>query len=171
MFMVSKNIRCHSWFSEWSWGLLHTIFEPVFESIKDRVWKEIFFSMCGNQVLIKVVTQAIVIVIYTVCVKLAKSLYDEICQMFAKFWWWSSKEKGKIHWRSWSRMCYCKMMVATSSMAFIFFNQVVVAKQSWRIVNRPHYLLAQVIRGKYFRIGNFLKAALGYNLHAWQSIL
>lgn len=66
----------------------------------------------------------------------------EICQMFAKLWWGSSKEKGKIHWRNWSRMCYCKMMVATSSMAFIFFNQVVIAKQSWRIVNRPHYLLA-----------------------------
>lgn len=36
-----------------------------------------------------------------------------------------------------------------------------LAKQSWQIIRNPNCLLTQVVRGKYFKDGNFLKASIG----------
>lgn len=52
------------------------------------------------------------------------------------------------------------------------FNQAMLAKHSWRILRNPYSLLFRILRGKYFRDGNFIKVSLGNNRSmTWRSIL
>ena len=64
----------------------------IFNEIKERVerkllgWKEKLLSVGGQEILIKVVAQAIPT--YTMsCFQIPKSLCDEIEAMMRKFWW------------------------------------------------------------------------------------
>ncbi|KAK3195485.1 hypothetical protein Dsin_026795 [Dipteronia sinensis] len=40
--------------------------------------------------------------------QLPQSLITEIQRLFARFWWGSKKDKQKIHWGSWNRLCLAK---------------------------------------------------------------
>lgn len=52
------------------------------------------------------------------------------------------------------------------------FNQALLAKQSWRILRAPDSLLFKVLRGRYFRSGDFLNAPIGNNSSlTWKSIV
>ena len=52
------------------------------------------------------------------------------------------------------------------------FNQALVAKQSWRILQNPDSLLARVLKDKYFKESSFLEAeARGGASYLWRSIL
>ena len=50
---------------------------------------------------------------------------------------------------------------------FQAFNIFMVAKQGWRILQKPDSLLAKFLKARYF----FLEADIGHNpSHAWRSI-
>lgn len=81
-------------------------------------------------------------------------------------------EKNKYHWISWERLCYSKDKGGLGFRNLSAFNQVVFAKQSWRIIKKkPDSLLFKVLRGKYFKDECFLKVPLGSNPSlTWRSI-
>ena len=37
------------------------------------------------------------------------------------------------------------------------FNQSLVAKQAWRLINHPSSIAARVLKGEYFQASNFLR--------------
>ena len=52
------------------------------------------------------------------------------------------------------------------------FNQALVAKQSWRIIQFSNSLLAKDLQARYYKHSDFLKAMLGYKpSFIWRSIL
>ncbi len=52
------------------------------------------------------------------------------------------------------------------------FNQALVAKQGWRIIQDPGSLVARLLKVRYFKHSSFLKANLGSKpSHIWRSIL
>ena len=52
------------------------------------------------------------------------------------------------------------------------FNQALLAKQAWRIINDDDCLMSCVMRGKYFENNNFINAYLGRRpSYAWRSII
>lgn len=52
------------------------------------------------------------------------------------------------------------------------FNQVMLAKQSWRILRSSDSLLYKVLKGRYFRDGDFFRAKVGVNSSlTWKSIV
>lgn len=52
------------------------------------------------------------------------------------------------------------------------FNQVLLAKQGWRLLMEPDSLCARVLRSRYYPNGVFISANLGSRLsYAWRSIL
>lgn len=52
------------------------------------------------------------------------------------------------------------------------FNQALVAKQGWRLIQYPDSLVAKVLKARYFKLTNFFNAKLDSNLSfIWRSIL
>lgn len=51
------------------------------------------------------------------------------------------------------------------------FSEALLAKQGWRILNRPHTLVARSLKAKYFPNTSFLKAKCSNNVsYTWRSI-
>ncbi|CAN1188525.1 Uncharacterized mitochondrial protein AtMg00310, partial [Linum perenne] len=65
-------------------------------------------------------------------------------------------EKKKIHWIEWRKLCYPKEQGGLGFKDFSKFNQALLAKRGWRIVNNPELLIFRVIKG-IFTNQNFFK--------------
>ncbi|KAL5797117.1 hypothetical protein ACOSQ2_001937 [Xanthoceras sorbifolium] len=106
------------------------------------------------------------------CFKLPLSIGLEVQKMCANFWWGSGQDKRKMHWFSWKRLCQPKVEGGMGFRDFQAFNQAMLAKQGWRILNDPSSLLSRVLKAKYFPNTNFLKSSLGWKpSFIWRSIL
>lgn len=80
----------------------------------------------------------------------------------SSFWWNAYESKKKIHSVSWSEMCKAK---ETRGMGFCDvpdFNQALLAKQAWKIVNEPDALLSRLYKGRYFSSSSFLECGKGF---------
>ncbi|KAL5830904.1 hypothetical protein ACOSQ4_016258 [Xanthoceras sorbifolium] len=149
----------------------------IFGSILDRVWNKLqgwkgrLFSIGGKEVLIKAIAQAVLAYAMS-CFKLPVSIGLEVQKMGANFWWGSGQDKRKMHWFSWKRLCQPKVEGGMGFRDFQAFNQAMLAKQGWRILNDPSSLLSRVLKAKYFPNTNFLKSSLGWKpFFVWRSIL
>ncbi|KAL5768296.1 hypothetical protein ACOSQ2_015079 [Xanthoceras sorbifolium] len=69
-------------------------------------------------------------------------------------------------------MCQPKVDGGLGFRKFQAFNQAMLAKQGWRILNDPSSLLSRVLKAKYFPNTNFLSSKIGWNpSFVWRSIL
>lgn len=67
-------------------------------------WKDKLISVAGKEVLIKSVTQAILT--YTMNLFwLPKGIVSDIQALYRDFWWSFNKDKNKIYWKFWQKLC------------------------------------------------------------------
>ena len=81
-------------------------FNDIKEKLRKKLarWKEKLLSKAGKEVVIKVVAQAIPT--YTMsCFKIRDSLCDEMTSMIQNFWWGQKRDKRKMAWLSWEKLC------------------------------------------------------------------
>jgi len=135
----------------------------TFNAIKEKLgkvlvgWKEKLLSKAGKEVLIKVVAQAIPT--YTMnCFKLLDSLSDELMEMIKNFWWGQKKEKRKIAWLRWEKMCEPKCDGGMGFKNLKLFNKAFLAKQGWHVQMGGDSLVYKVLKAKYFPTCNFVHA-------------
>lgn len=87
------------------------------------------FFQLGKEVLIIAVIQAILI--YTMsCFKLPKGLCEDVNKLCPKIWWGDIRDKRKIHWVSWKKLCKRKGRGRLGFRDLNYFNQALLAKQS-----------------------------------------
>lgn len=135
--------------------------KSFFKDIELRVmnkissWNSKLFSSGGKEVLIKAVAQAVPAYAMSVF-KLPRGLCEDIQQAIASFWWGSKKDQRHIHWARWERLCSAKGKGGMGFKDLLSFNQAMVAKQSWRIIQFPDSLLARVLQARYYKHSDFL---------------
>lgn len=84
------------------------------------------------------------------CFKLPGSLCTELEQIIAKFWWSKKQEERKIYLVSRNRMCAPKHEGEMSFKNLRTFNEALLTKQGWRLMQNENSLLHKVFKTRYF---------------------
>lgn len=80
--------------------------------------------------------------------------------------------KKKIHWISRKEMCKSKANGELGFRDMEDFNQALLAKQAWKLLNEPDSLLAKVYKGRYYSAKDFIDCGKGFRpSYVWRSIL
>ncbi|KAM1807212.1 hypothetical protein ACFX11_030258 [Malus domestica] len=127
----------------------------------DKIWKKIngwegkFLSKAGKEVLIKVPCQSMSS--YTISgFKLPLSSCG---------WSWNSLE-------TWKHLCKIKSVGGFRFWEISSFNQALLGKQGWRLLEFPNSLIARMLKARYFKDSNFMEAQLGsYPSYTWRSLV
>ncbi|KAL5553367.1 hypothetical protein UlMin_040768 [Ulmus minor] len=134
-------------------------------------WKENFFSQGGKEVLLKAVVQAIPTYAMT-CFMIPDNILKEIEAACACFWWGSTPDHKRVHWKKWSDLCQPKAAGGMGFKDLSLFNQALLGKQVWRITQNPQSLVVQVLKARYFPYSSIWEAeALSNASYVWKSIL
>ncbi|KAL0400959.1 UNVERIFIED_CONTAM: putative mitochondrial protein [Sesamum latifolium] len=104
-------------------------------------------SQAGKSVLVKSVLQSLPTYVMS-CFQIPEYLIRHIESTTADFWWHC---RGETH----SLGCLAEIMSTgiTGGLGFRGlkeFNVALLAKQGWRILNRPHTLLSRLLKARYF---------------------
>ena len=106
------------------------------------------------------------------CFELPVSLCKRIQSALTRFWWDGSDNKKKMCWTSWTKLSKPKKIGGLGFRDIQLFNKALLAKQSWRVLTKPDYLLSRVLRGKYCHKASFLTVKpTSACSHGWRGIL
>ena len=121
--------------------------------------------------LLKAVIQAIPT--YTMgCFKLLVGLCNEIETLIKKFWWGQRGDHRKIHWVKWKEMTKSKTIGGMGFRDLAMFNDALLAKQAWRLLNNTSSLLYKVFKARFFPNSSLMEAADSrMGSYTWKSIL
>ncbi|WZY89335.1 hypothetical protein YC2023_046070 [Brassica napus] len=148
------------------------MFAYIVDKVKKVVhgWKQKHLTHGGKEVLLKSIALAMPIFSMNIF-RLPKEVCEEINAILARFWWGTGESKG-LHWYAWKRVCIPKREGGLGFRDLESFNQALLGKQVWRIMQNPNCLMARVLRARYFPDGDILKATLKKkSSYAWKSIL
>ncbi|XP_062103997.1 uncharacterized mitochondrial protein AtMg00310-like [Humulus lupulus] len=149
----------------------------MLNSIKDKVWKRLkgwkfpLFSTVGREVLLKEIIQALLT--YSMSYfKFPMKLINDLYRMKTIFWWGYSKKKKKIHWCKWTKLCKTKERGGMRFRDISTFNQVLLAKQVWRLIRNLNSLYGKVLKASYFPNKIILDAFCGSKaFYVWRSLM
>lgn len=147
-------------------------FESVQERLRKRLidWSERYMSSGSKELLIKAMAQAIPPYVMSVF-KLPASVCDDLTRMMRQYWWGVEKGKRKMAWLSWNKMMLPKARGGIGFRDMRAFNQALLAKQAWRLIDCPDSLCARLLRAKYYPQGNILDTVFSGNASAvWRGI-
>ncbi|KAK3210983.1 hypothetical protein Dsin_015689 [Dipteronia sinensis] len=127
--------------------------------------------MGGKYVLIKAVAQAMPIFKMSMF-KIPLGLCKELEALCSGFWWGTKDGKRKIRWVSWKKACAPKINGGLGFKDLAVFNQALLAKQVRRLAVRSESLAFRLLKAKYFRKDEFLRASLKPGAtHVWSIII
>ncbi|XP_057803071.1 uncharacterized protein LOC131018358 [Salvia miltiorrhiza] len=146
-----------------------------FEYLRDSVtkkldgWDNKLFSAGGKETLIKSVIQSIPT--YAMAVfRIPVGICTDIEKSCANFWWGDGAEGRKLHWARWDKLCLAKSRGGLGFRRFVQFNQALLAKQVWRLIKHPESLISRVLKARYFRDCDIMKASISSNCSfVWRS--
>lgn len=91
--------------------------------------------------------------------------------IICSFWWHSLGDGRGTTWVSWDTLCQSKAEGWLGFRNPFFFNQALLAKQSWRLLKYPGSLVARVLKHKYYPSTDLTCAKKGrHTSYGWQSL-
>lgn len=148
-------------------------FQPIKERFEKRLtdWSERFLSLAGKEALIKSVAQALPT--YTMGVfKMPERFCEEYEQLVRNFWWGHEKGEKKVHWIAWEKLTSPKLLGGLGFRDIRCFNQALLARQAWRLIESPDSLCARVLKAKYYPNGTITDTAFpSVSSPTWKGIV
>lgn len=145
--------------------------------VRDRVgkkmqgWKKKCLSFSGREVMIKAVGNAIPIYSMS-CFKFPKKVCQDLESLMSNFFWGNSTASSSIHWKAWPSMTKSKEEGGIGFKDFEGFNNALLAKTAWRILQFPAANWVKILKSIYFPHTSFLQAKQGNRASwGWNSIL
>jgi hypothetical protein len=126
-----------------------------FKTTKERLskkftsWAERYMSVGAKEVLIKSVTQAIPTYVMGIF-KLPETLCEEMMRMIRYFWWGEEDGQRKVHWLVWEKLLIPKHLGGMGFRDMKYFNQALLVRQAWRLIQFPDSLCACLLKAKYY---------------------
>ncbi|KAK9992588.1 hypothetical protein SO802_027573 [Lithocarpus litseifolius] len=134
-------------------------------------WKSKNLSWAGHATLIKSVAQAIPF--YSMSVLLfPKGLYDQLDAIVRRFWWNPKSDKGSYSSPiAWDLLCWPLKAGGLGFRKFWEFNQALLAKLAWWLLEGKDCLCISLLRAKYKVRNNWLNhEASGCISLVWKSL-
>ncbi|XP_010462868.1 PREDICTED: uncharacterized protein LOC109125019 [Camelina sativa] len=153
-------------------GSKNKVFGYVKDRLDDRVngWNAKLLSKGGKEIMIKSVALALPTHVMS-CYKLPQELTSKLTSAISTFWWKSNDKAHGLHWVAWDKLCKDKCDGGLGFRALEQFNDAMLAKQYWRLIQHPTSLMARVLKGRYFSNKHPLMAKKPSNpSFAWRSI-
>lgn len=149
------------------------LFKAIVDKIRQKAisWSIRFLSGADKLVMLKSVLSAIST--YTMsCFQLPVSLCKRIQSTLTRFWWDSNNQQKKMCWITWDKLARPKWAGCLGLKDIYAFNEALLAKLSWRFLQKPDSLLAKVLSGKYCFDEDFLRVPETKSIsHGWRIIL
>lgn len=149
------------------------MFNYIKIKLKKRLpgWFARYLSLGGKEVLLK--AAALAFHVYAMsCFKLPKTTIVNLTSAMATFWWHTVEHKRKIHWVRWEKMCLPKDLGGLGFKSLESFNQALLAKQAWKLLQNPNSLITRLLKSRYFDSNAFLEAKMSKRLSfGWRSLM
>lgn len=149
------------------------MFEYIIDRVKQRTsnWSAKFLSPAGKEIMIKSVALAMPVYAMS-CFKLPQSIISEIDSLLMNFWWEKTSNRRGIPWVAWKRLQYSKKEGGLGFRDLAKFNDALLAKQAWRIIQHPNSLFARLMKARYFNGESILDAKeKRLQSYGWSSLL
>ena len=132
-------------------------FQPIMEIFVQRCsdLNEQYLSHSAKETRVKSILQALP----TYCMgvfKMTQGFCDKYERLIRDFWWGEEKGHRKVHSMSWEQMTRPKRGEGIGFRAMKLFNQALLARQAWRLIQRPDSLCARVLKSKYYPHGELI---------------
>ena len=148
-------------------------FQPLRERFGKRIsaWSEKLLSAAGKEVLIKSIAQAIPTYIMSVF-QMTKAFCEDLARGVRNYWWGDGDGVRKTHWIAWDKFTRSKSKGGLGFRDFQIFNQALLARQAWRLVEFPDSLCARVMKAVYYPNGDLCDTAFpAHTSPVWRSIM
>ncbi|CAM8893848.1 unnamed protein product [Rhodiola kirilowii] len=133
-------------------------------------WREAHLSAAGKEVMVKSVLQALP-TYAMMCYKLPVAVCMRIARIIRKFWWTIDGDNRGIHWANPFKLSLPKEEGGLSFRDLSMFNDALLAKQFWRLLDNPNTQFSRTIKAKYFKHTDLLVSQLkGNSSMAWRGI-
>ncbi len=120
--------------------------------------------------LIKAVAQAVPTYAMSVF-KLPLSVYHDLDTIISRFWWGTQGGSRGVHWVKWAQVCQRRERGGLGFRNLEWFNQAMLAKMGWRLLQNENSLVHMVLKAKYFAGGTFMQATVKQgSSFTWRSI-
>jgi hypothetical protein len=126
-------------------------FQPISDRLDKRMTNSVdrVLSFGGKEIMIKSVAQAIPTYIMSVF-KLQDGVCKRMEQIIRNFWWGARNGKRKTHWVAWEKMTMLKEKGGVGFRDLQKFNQALLGRHAWRLLERPDSLCARILKSKYY---------------------
>jgi hypothetical protein len=128
-------------------------------------------SQAAKEVLINSIAHALPVYVMSVF-QLLVGMCDELTGMIRRYWWDAERGRRKTHWISWDIMMHPKDHGGVGFRDMRLFNQALLARRAWRLVNSPNTPCAQILKAKYYPDGALLDTVFTANgSSSWLAIV